>query len=157
MRYTLIFTFAARMAAGTDHDPAEVLVRATRKVLASVEHIPNYTCVETVNRQYLRPAANHLPRACAALLEVRRHPTLDMVLRGFATDRLRLDVAMTKTGEVFSWVGASRFDDVGVDQVVRNGPMGYRRFWRIGVPDLQNRWQGILFHGEPGGRWTGPL
>jgi hypothetical protein len=38
------------------------------------------------------------------------------------TDRLRLDVTMTGRGEIFSWVGASRFDDRSISQLV-DGPM----------------------------------
>jgi hypothetical protein len=124
MRYALILAFAVGLAYGADPDPVEVLTRATWKVLATTRNIPNYTCVETVSRQYFRPAAATLPRACAALMEARRHRTLDLVLRRIATDRLRLDVAMTERGEIFSWVGASKFDDRSIDNVVRNGPMG---------------------------------
>ena len=128
MRYAWIFAFALRLAAAAEHGPAEVLSRMTGKVMAGIRHIPNYTCVETVSRQYFRPAANRLPRACEEVLETRRHPTLDMVLRRFATDRLRLDVAMTQQGEIFSWVGASRFDDESIDHIVRHGPMGTGAF-----------------------------
>ena len=128
MRYLLILAFFLRLAAGTEHDPAEVLSRAARKVAATTRHIPNYTCVETVSRQYFRPAANTHPRGCEAVLQARRHPTLDMDLRRFATDRLRLDVSMTRTGEIFSWVGANEFDDAGIGHVVRNGPVGTGAF-----------------------------
>jgi hypothetical protein len=124
MRYALIFAWTVRLAAGAEHDPAEVLRRMTQKVLAGAKHIPNCTCVETVNREYFRPAAATLPRQCDVLLELRRHPTLDMILRPFATDRLRLDVTMVGHGEIFSWVGASKFVDTGIDHVVRNGPIG---------------------------------
>jgi hypothetical protein len=68
MRYLLILAFFLRLAAGTEHDPAEVLSRAARKVAATTRHIPNYTCVETVSRQYFRPAANTHPRGCEAVL-----------------------------------------------------------------------------------------
>src|ERR1700720_3604627 len=108
MRYALIFAWAVRLAAAGEHDPVEVLKLVTRKVLAGTKDIPNYTCVETVTRDFFRPAAATIPRACHVLLEQRRHPPLDMVLRPVSSDRLRLDVTMTARGEIFSWVGASK-------------------------------------------------
>jgi hypothetical protein len=124
MRYALVFVWAVRLAAATEHDPVEVLKLVTRKVLAGTKDIPNFTCVETVTRDFFRPAAATIPRACDVLLEQRRHPRLDMVLRPVSRDRLRLDVTMSQRGEIFSWVGASKFDDAGIDNVVRNGPIG---------------------------------
>jgi len=58
----------------------------------------------------------------------RQHPGLAMVLRDAVTDRLRLDVAMVNRGEIFSWVGASKFDDAGIDDVVHNGPIATGAF-----------------------------
>ncbi|HEV3201279.1 MAG TPA: hypothetical protein VGZ73_25440 [Bryobacteraceae bacterium] len=149
MRYALILALATPLAAGTEHDPVEVLSLATRKAVATSRQIPNYSCVETVNREYFRPAANNLPRACEALMEVRRHPTLDMVLHRFATDRLRLDVSMTHRGEIFSWVGASKFDDAGIDHVVRNGPMGTGAFGGLLFLVFQSDVKRFTFVGDP--------
>ena len=92
--------------------------------LAATEHrIPNFTCVETVTRDYYQPGETR-PRACSVLLEQRKHRTKDLILRHLSTDRLRLDVTMVRTGELFSRVGASNFDDKGIDHLVRDGPMG---------------------------------
>ena len=116
-------------------DPAAVLQGAAAKVIAAAEHLPNYTCVETVTRQFYRPMASTLPRACSVTLEQRKHPTPDMMLHPFLIDRLRLDVTMSGRGEIFSWAGASKFDDEGIDHVVRYGPMGSGAFgaFLIGV------------------------
>jgi len=82
-----------------------------------------------VERDYYTPLANNnLRRACSVILEQRRHPTLDMTLRLQATDRLRLDVAMIERGEIFSWPGASRFEDGGIAALVRSGAMGTGAF-----------------------------
>src|SRR5262249_40520046 len=106
-----------------DLDPGDVMVRVIRKVVENNRHIPNYTCVETISREHFHPIADQLPRACPVIVEMRKHRTPDFVLRQFMTDRLLLDVAMSDKGEIFSWVGASRFDDRFVDRVARNGPM----------------------------------
>ena len=131
MRDALMFACAIGLAAGAEYDPTEVLMRATQKALASTQEIPNYTCVETVNRDYFEPAAVSLPRACSVLLEQRRHPTPDLVLRKYSSDRLRLDVAMANRGEIYSWSGASRFEDAEIDHVVRYGPIGTGSFGGI--------------------------
>ena len=115
-------------ATGADYDPVEVLRRATQKVLASARSIPNYTCVETVSRDYFEPVAATLPRACSVLLEQRQHPTLDMALWQYSTDRLRLDVTMAAGGEIYSWSGAKRFENAGIDRVVRSGPISTGSF-----------------------------
>ena len=76
-----------------------------------------------MTRDYYQPGETR-PRACSVLLEQRKHRTKDLILRHLSTDRLRLDVTMVRTGELFSWVGASNFDDKGIDRLVRDGPMG---------------------------------
>jgi len=116
------------LAGAAQYDPAEVLKRVTAKVLASCRNVPNYTCVQTVTRDYYRPAAAQLPRSCDVLMQLKRHPTLDMVLRLNVTDRLRMDVTLTKRGEIYSWVGASKFDDAGIEHLVREGPIGSGAF-----------------------------
>src|SRR5260370_13907326 len=131
MRYApaaLILAWAVRLTAATEHDPVEVLRLVTQRVLAGAKDIPNCICVQAVEREFFQPAAAILPRACHVLLEQRRHPTLDMVLRPISKDRLRLDVTMAEHGELFSWVGASKFDDAGIANVVRNGPIGSGAF-----------------------------
>lgn len=124
----LALAFSAWLATAAEHDPAEVLKRVTAKVVAAGKLIPNYTCVETVNRDSFLPAAASLPRACPVVLEQRLHPAPNMVLRLASTDRLRLDVAMVQSGEIFSWVGASQFDDADVGHLVRGGPVGSGAF-----------------------------
>jgi hypothetical protein len=37
---------------------------------------------------------------------------------------LRLDVTIIPGGEIYSWVGASKFEEGGIDQVVKEGPIG---------------------------------
>jgi hypothetical protein len=115
------------LALAADHDPAQVLENVTAKVRERTARLPNYTCVETVKRDYYQPLVARLARPCADVLQQRRHPPLDMVLRLVLTDRLRLDVTLTNKGEIYSWVGASKFE-AGIDQVVHLGPIGTGSF-----------------------------
>lgn len=116
------------LQAGTGRDPDEILKQATAKVRALTDHARAYTCVETVERTYYMPASrSRSPKACPAVLEERRNPTPEQELRPYSTDRLRLDVTLTKEDEIFSWAGASRFD-ASIDTVVQNGPIGSGAF-----------------------------
>lgn len=124
----LLLASLGAFAAEPEYDPMEVLKRATEKVVASARSIPNYTCVETIDRNYFVPLAATLPRSCAVLLEERNHRTPDMFLRPYSTDRLRLDVTMASKGEMFSWAGANQFDEGGLDHVVRSGPVSTGSF-----------------------------
>ncbi|HEY1493790.1 MAG TPA: hypothetical protein VGF49_04575 [Candidatus Solibacter sp.] len=128
MRCLFLSAWAIGLSAAAAYDPTEVLTRAIQRAIDRSRAIPNYTCVETVTRVYFQPAAAALPRDCAVLLEQRRRPTPDIILQPYATDRLRLDVTMSSRGEIFSWSGASRFEDHDIDHIVRNGPMGTGSF-----------------------------
>ncbi len=128
MRFALILAWIAGLAAAAERDPSEVMKRVRANVAASTRRVPNYTCVQTVNRDYYEPVDASLPRACSVVLEQRRHPTPDRVLRLVGTDRLRLDVTMANHGEIYSWVGASKFVDGPIDAVVRNGPIATGSF-----------------------------
>jgi hypothetical protein len=119
---------AAYPARSAESESAALLKRVILNVAANDAHIENYTCIETVRRDYYEPAASTLPRACSWLLQNRTHPTPDMILHLEATDRLRLDVTTTERGEIFSWAGANRFDDTYVDNVVRDGPIASGAF-----------------------------
>jgi hypothetical protein len=63
IRLLLTLACCAAIAANAVRDPTEVLHRLIGKVRQTNRHIPNYTCVETVERRYYHPLANTLPRA----------------------------------------------------------------------------------------------
>jgi hypothetical protein len=111
-------------ATGETSDPSAMLMRrVTDAVMKGTTRTPNYTCVETIQRDYYKPLGSTLPRSCPVLLAARQSPTPDLGLRLVSSDRLRLDVAMVERGEIFSWAGASRFENVSLDEVVHYGPI----------------------------------
>jgi len=124
----LLLAAVVQLAAAERESAVDLLKRTTAKVVANDNNLQNYTCVETVVREYFLPAASTLDHACPWLLEQRNHPGPEMALRPESTDRLRLDVAVTDRGEIFSWAGASRFDEGHVDHVVREGPIATGAF-----------------------------
>lgn len=113
---------AAVLLPAAERDPGQLLRLAMESVLSGAQRIPDYTCVQTVERKYYHPVAATLPRACSIVLDERRHPTPAQELRLAATDRLRLDVTLARGGEIFSWVGASHFEDAGIERIVHDGP-----------------------------------
>lgn len=121
--YIAALAWSAAVAAAAETSPAEVLMRVAAKVLERQAALPNYTCVETVTRDYYQSVAATPPKACAALTAPAKDAAVVLPpLLWTMTDRLRLDVTITQPGEIYSWVGASKFDG-GIDQVVTQGPI----------------------------------
>jgi len=108
-------------------DPDEVIKRVTERVTATTARIPNYTCVESVVRDFYWPPAAIPPEPCPVIMEERRHPIPDIAPNLAVTDRWHLDVTMTRTGEIFSWAGARRFSDAPINQLV-DGPISAGAF-----------------------------
>ena len=126
-RAILLAMFALRAASAADGDPLEVLSSVIAKVRANDQAMPNYTCVETVDRDFYRPASGAPVLACALRVAAAPQPLgetepVDPMWLTLS-DRLRLDVALVQRGEIYSWLGASRFDEGGIDRLVRRGPI----------------------------------
>jgi hypothetical protein len=129
MRSTPALLFCAvATALAADPDAIALLRRVLARVGDNTVHLQNYTCVETISREYYRPAGPLRNRPCSWLLAQRAHPQPDMKLQLASADRLRLDVAVTNSGEMFSWAGAGQFDDRSVDRMIGGGPIGTGAF-----------------------------
>jgi hypothetical protein len=111
-----------------DPSPAQILFNRLReKVLDSMNRVPRYTCVETVTRAQYRPQyGGRPPLGCSALKAARA----ELNSNGFLMwhDRLRLDVAIGKDGEMFSWAGASAFETGEMDKLTSTGATGSGAF-----------------------------
>jgi hypothetical protein len=116
-------------------DPNELLQRARVKLQALTRRLANYTCIETVDRQYFQRPAN-AKLAAEAPLSCRASVDPDS-LRLESSDRLRFEVAVADNREILSRPGATRFDSRDVDSIVRFGPIGTGSFgsYLIGVFD----------------------
>ena len=94
-------------------EPAEILGRVRHNVGVQVSRSANYSCVETVERNYY-----FLPQrggACGRVPAAASKPNL--------RDRLRLDVAVSRQSEIYSWHGENNFTSTSVAEVVRGGPI----------------------------------
>jgi len=109
MAFGLALLLGIAGLAGADRAPDEVIARLRARILDEAARIPNYTCVQTVDRQFYGAASPRPPLSCAALSVERKIPGYRISLYG--SDRFRLDVGADRAHEVYSWAGAERFED----------------------------------------------
>lgn len=105
-------------------DPAATFLRVQERLLPELVRLPHYTCVQTITRRYYRPPSGHAA-SCAGLIaahDKRRDKDKDeLPLR--AWDRLRLEVAIAEGKNVFSWIGAPRFEENNFEELAGRGPL----------------------------------
>ena len=114
-----VFVFAQQVfAQQAPDDPESVLRRTRERLLADLDRFPRYTCVQTITRQYYLPHSQGA--SCATLMDEHKNPPGKLRLRGW--DRLRLEVAIVGRENVYSWVGAPRFESGMLEQLAGRGP-----------------------------------
>jgi hypothetical protein len=103
-------------------DPAVVLQHAGHRLLADLDRMPRYTCVQTITRKYYEAASRIQHPSCGALIVA--HQKRKHELDALGWDRMRLEVALVDGTSVYSWVGAPRFDDATLEKLAGRGPLG---------------------------------
>ena len=99
--------------------PSQILVRVRDLAEASLARMSNYMCTQTIERKHF--SLQHMPRKRSC--DPAPGPAADGTdLRLRNSDRLRMDVARTTAGEMYSWAGENRFEDRDLFEVVG----GYR-------------------------------
>ncbi len=107
-------------------DPLETLQRARDKMLSEIPTRPRYSCLETIDRSYFsRRSLLVSPPSCERLSADRKAGRAK--LRLDATDRLRLEVAVTQGTEIFSWSRPASFS-YSLEQILQFGPTGTGAF-----------------------------
>src|SRR5512142_549044 len=129
---------AVAPALAADEDPVDVLIRLRDQVAAHSDRIPNYTCVETVQRERYEPAIT-APKTCDDIMARRKQPNVSPLLRHATTDRLRLDVALAENGEIYSWAGAEKFAEGDIDELIPDGAIGTGPFASMLLGVFQGR------------------
>jgi hypothetical protein len=127
MKWLLLFWLlsnSAEAARAPTYDPTELLLNVRKKVVATVDRLPNYLCRETVDRSKSVPTVGltNMPRfpklhvplqedappaSCDYLANLRKKPSWRT--QQSQSDRLAFDVAVSKEGEMYSLVGENRF------------------------------------------------
>jgi hypothetical protein len=122
MRAGVLLAVAGALCAQSPPDPTEVLSHARDHVFERRDRLPNYTCVQTVDRLYLRPAADpELVPSCSQMRDRKKNAGGRRI---YLTDRLHLDVKVSRGIEIGSWAGASQFDSRNIFELVGRGPFG---------------------------------
>ena len=99
-----------------------LLAKVREKVTESVDRLPNYLCTQTIKRIQMDPDSRET-LSCSQLEEMKRkanHVTTQ--------DRLRLDVGVSGKLEMYAWAGQNRFNDSGILDLVRFGPISTGSF-----------------------------
>src|SRR5581483_11656577 len=119
MRWLLLFAAAVALARGAD-DPEQILAYVAQNVAAQIAKAQNYTCVETIDRTYF---VNKWPMrpGCSSPMSARNR-------KRFMHDRLRLDIAVSQTGEMYSWHAEKKFSSGRLSEVVSSGPISSGNF-----------------------------
>ena len=127
-------------------DPEDVLAKARANILDRSERLPNYTCVQTVDRKFLRLKKPVFPiPSCDDMSAKRSTNTAPLTLQ--ATDRLRLDVQVSGRTEIGAWAGASHFDDGNVMKLIK-GPFGTGGFGNFLTDIFAGAGVKLYFEGE---------
>ena len=129
-----------------DEDPVEVLASLRNRVLDHASQVPNHMCVETIRRDRYQPAGPPSKASCKNLLDARKQGNRPMHLE--ATDWLRLDVGLAEGREIYSWAGASRFEERELDELVPQGAIGTGAFATLLMSVFENPNPRYRFEGD---------
>ena len=97
-------------------DAKALLLAVRRKVMLTIQRLPRFLCTETIDRATFQPEANVNGLSCDELAGAKRRKRSP-----YTSERLRLDVAVSNGGEMFSWVGENRFRDRSLGELVGSG------------------------------------
>jgi hypothetical protein len=104
-------------------DPMAVLAKARERLLSDVQRLPRYACVQTIHRDYFAtPFRYQRPGSCKEVITEHDKRTHELTL--ISWDRLHLDVAVSGSHEIFSWVGAPRLGEATLAAIAGKGPLG---------------------------------
>jgi hypothetical protein len=111
----------------TEETPAQVLFNRVRgKILDNIAKVPRYTCVETITRTtHHLQFGGRLGNCSAMIADLDQTPPPSLLIW---RDRLRIDVAVGKDSEMFSWAGASTFETDAMGDLAGTGAIGSGAF-----------------------------
>ena len=122
-------------------DPSELLLRVRENVVNTLDRLPRYMCTQTIDRSVYEPTRHEVEtKACD---DPQRSPDTKRKLVRTMADRVRLDVGMAARGEVYSWVGESRFRNRSLFSIVNEGSLSTGYF--NGFLDLVFRSDNTIF------------
>ena len=90
------------------------LVRAKEKVLASLDAIPNYTCLQTIERVQLKSEPGRQPDGSPLPLDT-------LLERAESSETVRVEVGFVDSKELYSWPGEGSFEEKPLPEMVGFG------------------------------------
>jgi hypothetical protein len=102
-------------------DPAGALQQTRDRLLTDLARLPRYTCTQAITRKYFGGPIHLRQPSCSELIAAHDARNHELSLQSW--DRLRLEVAIVENGNVYSWVGAPRFEK-GLEKLSGYGPLG---------------------------------
>jgi len=126
MRTKLLLLCSLALSLRAQEDPRDLLAMVRGRLEDTIKRLPRYICTQTIERTQYGPAPLLARRAqgCGELVgrDAQSRPPLSF------SDRLRLDVAVAATGEIYSWVGEDRFDNRDLFDLVKSGAVSTGAF-----------------------------
>lgn len=122
LRWIMAIVAVSALNSQQPEDPATVLQQTRERLLAELERMPRYSCMQTITRRYYLPEAEHA--SCATVLNDAMR-TNKLKLAGW--DRLRLEVAIISGEGAYSWAGTPQFHQFhsnAREQLSGRGPLG---------------------------------
>jgi hypothetical protein len=127
-RLLLVFSVAAGIRA--QQDPKDLLAKVSRRVMESVDRLPEYVSTETIERKYFEPHVARPLHSCDDVAAEQK--SAHRRVRLATSDTVRADVAIGAPNDMYSWVGENRYvgaveaiqfvDDRDSRQLVLPGP-----------------------------------
>jgi hypothetical protein len=103
-------------------DPTTTLSQTRERLLADLDRMPRYTCVQTITRTYYDARSGVRGPLCPALIAL--HNVRTQMPPPFDWDRLRLEVAWVAGNNLYIWAGEPRFADDNLEKLAGEGPLG---------------------------------
>ena len=116
----VIFGAILPLAVRAEIDPIALLNQARARIVENTKKLPKYTCVQSVQRSRFDAIPAIRVSDCGYVQDPQIEPRLMLAW----TDRFKLDVTISQGEEIFSWVGAQRFQSEDVDKIVGGGMTG---------------------------------
>jgi len=104
-------------------DPTALLRQAHAKILENIQRLPKYTCVQTVRRYRFQAVPAVHVAGCVQAQDSTGAKIQPRLVETWS-DRFKLDVTVSEGEEIFSWVGAHRFQSGDVQKIVGGGMAG---------------------------------
>jgi hypothetical protein len=141
----LFLSMAITVHAG--QTPQDLFDKVRLNVARNLERMPKYTCLQRQERRLFVEHARGSWNSCADLAEARRKHGRDG-LRLTSSQRLRLEVAVANSTEVFSWPGGEAFETVEVKGALQQGISGMGDFGAFLGGIFVNKGVSLTYLGE---------